>query len=207
MVEQKIEILATQARHAERIAAIIRASIEKLCAADHGNDPFRLDSWLANKTTDNVRGWIEHPGNIFVHAVLDENIVGAACATKTGRIDLVYIDPVYRGRGISAALLNHLEQELASLGVRKAALESTRTARNFYHRHGWRETKNGNLSMIKYLGERPRQHRATAPLAVLQALRPPSLATRKVAGSAVLNRLRTVQARPTDWFHQFRKRI
>ena len=32
------------------IAALVRASINELCTADHGGDRAKIDRWLSNKT-------------------------------------------------------------------------------------------------------------------------------------------------------------
>jgi len=48
---------------AEEACAVIRRSIIELCVADHDGDLAILDRWLANKTPDQVRQWIEaNPG-------------------------------------------------------------------------------------------------------------------------------------------------
>ncbi len=51
---------------AEEACAVIRRSIIELCGADHDGNPATLDRWLANKTPDQVRQWIEaNPGGVL----------------------------------------------------------------------------------------------------------------------------------------------
>jgi GNAT superfamily N-acetyltransferase len=204
MTDRDIEIVPTEAAHAERVCDLIRASIRVLCTDDHGSDPNKIDSWLANKTVGNVRNWAADPRNIFVHAVCGGVIAGAASASRDGNIQLVYVDPGYRYQGISSALLAHLERELARHGATRARLASTRTAHAFYRRNGWRGVGDGQLSMVKELGQRARQDQFR-PLEMLRALRQPARAIEGIRQTATAGRLQAAQLRP--WLQQVMNRF
>lgn len=121
---------------------ILIASITELCGADHHDDPGEIANWVANKTPESVAQMIA-AGGIRV-AELDGQIgaVGAIDGAE-GKITLNYVDPAYRGRGLSAALLAAMEEELAQAGFDTAQLTATVTARDFYLKHGWQATGPG----------------------------------------------------------------
>ncbi len=63
-------LLIRQARPEDAANAVdvLRASITQLCVDDHMNDPATLDLWLANKTVESFRCWIETPTTHLVVA-------------------------------------------------------------------------------------------------------------------------------------------
>jgi len=123
---------------AERACETLRRSILELCLADHNNDPAILESWLANKTPDNVRTWIANPDNVILVATEGETVLGVGAVTRRGEIILNYVSPASRFRGVSKALLKELESTAAALGNDVCTLTSTLTARDFYVRAGYR---------------------------------------------------------------------
>jgi GNAT superfamily N-acetyltransferase len=116
---------------------VLRRSIRELCETDHGNDEALLARWLANKTPENVSGWIAN-SHVFV-AEEDGQILGVAALTAAGHITLNYVAPEARFRGVSKALLRAAESKAVELGCRACTLESTKTAEQFYRAAGYRE--------------------------------------------------------------------
>ena len=55
---------------------LLRASITKLCVADHRNDPDSLKLWLRNKTVENFAHWLDNTDLHVVFAELDSTIRG-----------------------------------------------------------------------------------------------------------------------------------
>ena len=56
----------------------------------------------------------------------------------------MYLDRVYRGRGIAKRMLDHAEERARALGFRKmlaSTAEIQRAADRFYRRHGFREVR------------------------------------------------------------------
>lgn len=122
---------------AEPGSSVIRRSIAELCFADHENDPAHLNEWLSNKTPEHFRAWMTQAGNSLLVAVGDGNILGVGAVTDAGQINLLYVSPGARFRGISKALLLALEQRAASRGCTACTLRSSETARRFYFSSGY----------------------------------------------------------------------
>jgi GNAT superfamily N-acetyltransferase len=118
---------------------VLRRSIAELCVADHHNDPAVLQAWLANKRPDIVASWIAKPDNSMLVAVKDGVIVAVGSITDAGEIQLNYVSPDARFRGVSRALLKALEVRAAERGNSRCHLISTETARRFYVSAGYTE--------------------------------------------------------------------
>src|SRR4051812_624052 len=69
--EQRRDMLIRRADVEDAVAACaaMRRSIAELCKADHHDDPVIVGHWLANKTPENVKAWIEDQGNQVLVAV------------------------------------------------------------------------------------------------------------------------------------------
>lgn len=134
-----MEIRAARIEDAECACLILRRSITELCHQDHHGDAATIAAWLANKTADNMRRWIEQ-SYVFV-AIEDMAILGVGAMTSSGEITLNYVSPDARFRGISKTILARLEQQAAERRIQNVALGSTATARRFYLAAGY--TDNG----------------------------------------------------------------
>lgn len=143
------------------MSAVLQASIRELCQADHQGDSVRLAEWADSKTPAAIRTWLDGPGEFWV---IEEGgqiaAVGALGGIEggAGLITLNYVSPNYRFRGLSNALLGHLEGRLAALGVTIARLEGTKTAMPFYLARGWQadtapcgECRAECMAMVKHL--------------------------------------------------------
>ena len=119
---------------------VARRSIAELCAADHGGDPEIVARWLANKTPENMRAWIERPDASLLVAVEEGAILAVGMISDAGEILLNYVSPDARFRGVSRALLKALETRGRERGAAFCTLESTETARRFYLSNGYIET-------------------------------------------------------------------
>jgi GNAT superfamily N-acetyltransferase len=124
---------------AEAACVVLRRSITELCRADYRGDGATLAAWLANKTPENVRTWIDNPHSHMLVADDGGVILGVAAIQSSGRISLNYVSPDARFRGVSKALMRGLEARALELGVAACTLESTETARQFYLSMGYRE--------------------------------------------------------------------
>lgn len=137
-----ITIRPARPEDASAASRILTASITALCGADHGHDPEAVAEWTANKTPEGVARMIATGGIRIAELDGTPAAVGALDLVR-GTITLNYVDPAYRRRGLSAALLVAMEAELAASGAVTAKLTSTATARDFYLRHGWRNAGPG----------------------------------------------------------------
>ena len=123
---------------AEAACEVLRRSIVELCRDDHEDDAPTLQLWLANKTPDHVLRWI---GNAGTHMLVAEEagaILGvASLQAATGIVLLNYVSPDARFRGVSRALMAHVEAKARELGLGALRLDSTGTARRFYRAMGF----------------------------------------------------------------------
>jgi alpha-ketoglutarate-dependent taurine dioxygenase/GNAT superfamily N-acetyltransferase len=122
---------------AAAVAVLLRASIEQLCAEDHGGRPEILDPWIGNKTPDNVGRWIAANREGFIVALWGGRIAGAAAISPAGEILLNYVDPAARFNGVSSALLAGVEARARALDVASVYVVSTGTALIFYTSRGY----------------------------------------------------------------------
>jgi GNAT superfamily N-acetyltransferase len=135
-----LEIRDATEADAEAATEVMRRSIVELCAADHGNDPKVLGDWLANKTPDIFRAWLQRGGHSYLVAGEAGRLVCVGGVTDAGYISLNYVSPDARFRGVSRAMLAALEERARARGNRECTLDSTATARRFYLARGYVET-------------------------------------------------------------------
>ncbi len=133
-----METRRARPEEAEAACAVLRRSITELCHADHRGDAETISLWLANKTPENVRRWIERA--VVLVAVEDGALLGVASLWLGGEIGLNYVAPEERFRGVSKSLLAGLEAEARALGLERLTLNGTATARRFYRACGYAET-------------------------------------------------------------------
>jgi hypothetical protein len=124
---------------ATEACAVIRQSIEELCLADHDGAPSVLGPWLANKTPETVRGWIESNPSGVIGAVSLDGIGGVGGLLPGGKISLNYVAPWARFRGVSKGLVRDLEARAAAQGEAYCSLISTLTAHTFYLALGYED--------------------------------------------------------------------
>ena len=75
---------------APEIAAVITARI-KACVQDHNNNNADIQAWLANKTEDNIKEWINN--HLALVYTQDTQIVAVILAAHSGMILLNYTLP------------------------------------------------------------------------------------------------------------------
>lgn len=121
-------------------ADVIRRSITELCATEYRNDRRVLACWLANKTEENLRRWIDQTDrSVFVAVRDDGQLAAVGMVTDRGEIQLNYVAPEARFLGASKSLVAHMEAHLRTLGTAQAVLLSTQVARQFYRSIGYEE--------------------------------------------------------------------
>ena len=133
------EVREARPEEAAEIAALLRASITDLCAADHRGDPAVIAAWTANKTPETVAGWIADPGQRVLVATREGRLAGVASVRPSGEVLLLYVAPDAAGAGFGTRLLAAGEAWLRGRGVAESRLTSTATARAFYRARGYRD--------------------------------------------------------------------
>jgi GNAT superfamily N-acetyltransferase len=134
-----MEIRVARPADAPAACQVMRRSIAELCIADHRNDPEILRRWLANKTPEIVASWIAKSNNTVKLAVEGDAILAVGSVTDAGEIQLNYVSPEARFRGVSRALMRALEAGARERGATTCTLISTETARRFYLAIGYVE--------------------------------------------------------------------
>ncbi len=117
--------------------ALLRRSIEESCVADHEGRPEILDSWVANKTPQNVAGWFSSPSNYALVAERDGEVAGLALLTQAGKVALCYVLPEAMRSGVGRALLDGVEQQARAWNIGKLHLHSPASSSAFFERHGY----------------------------------------------------------------------
>lgn len=137
MYAYHMEIRDAVPEDATAACRVMRRSIAELCIADHRNDPAILTSWLRNKTPEIFVSWLEQPSNSVFVAVDAGTILAVGGVTNAGEINLNYVCPDARFRGVSRAMLATLEAMATAQGNVRCTLMSTETAHRFYHDRGY----------------------------------------------------------------------
>jgi GNAT superfamily N-acetyltransferase len=132
-----MQVRDAQMEDADEACLVIRRSITELCHCDHLRDASTLTMWLANKTGENMRRWIDQ--NHVIVAIEGKAIIGVAAIRNSGEIMLNYVSPDARFRGVSKALVARLETIASGLGLSAVTLQSSATARKFYLSAGYTE--------------------------------------------------------------------
>lgn len=132
-----IRIRPAALHDASDACAVLRRSITESCIRDHHQQPDILQSWLGNKTPENVASWIASPSNYTLVAERDGEVVGVALVTQAGKLSLCYLLPEAQGVGLGKALLCSAEEQARAWGVSVLRLHSTTTAHDFYARNGY----------------------------------------------------------------------
>ncbi len=126
---------------AEAVGAceVIRRSIVELCRPDHDDLPSILQPWLANKTPETVRTWIERNPTGVIGGFYAGELAGVGAVLPGGRIVLNYVAPWARFRRVSQGLVREMERVAMERGDGICCLTSTITARGFYQALGYEE--------------------------------------------------------------------
>lgn len=130
-------IRPARAEDVPAISGVLIASITQLCHADHHDDPQMIAEWTANKTPSGIADMLAREGFFMVVAELEGQIAAVGATTASGEIALNYVAPDARFRGISKALLAHMEADLIARGFAEGRLKATATAKAFYRAQGW----------------------------------------------------------------------
>ncbi|WP_025060826.1 GNAT family N-acetyltransferase, partial [Sulfitobacter donghicola] len=130
---------------------VLCRSIAELCIADHQGDAREIADWLSNKTEATWLSWLTRSDATVHVAERATEIVGVGMIDSHGEVLLNYVRPDARFSGVSKELLASLENVATTEGNRKCVLESTKTAKKFYERCGYRAVNKTSLKMVKLL--------------------------------------------------------
>ncbi len=154
-----VKVRVALAADAEALSEVRRASISELCVADHLNDEQRIADWLSNNSPERLRSIIMDPDKrAYVALVADEVAGFGALSISEGMVLFNHVAPAHRFAGVSSALLDRMESDLAEAGHFEVKLTSTVTAQQFYLARGYAYAGEGSQDwgypMVKPLGLR-----------------------------------------------------
>ncbi|MES2756729.1 MAG: GNAT family N-acetyltransferase [Pseudomonadota bacterium] len=132
-----IQIRSAAPEDASAACGVLRRSIRECCVQDHQNNSNVLDTWLGNKTPQNVAGWLASPTNYTVVAERDGEVVGVALLTQAGKLSLCYVLPEAQRSGVGKALLDGVEAKARDWGIGVVKLHCTAAGRDFFARNGY----------------------------------------------------------------------
>jgi GNAT superfamily N-acetyltransferase len=132
-----IEIRKAVPLDAAAACALLRRSIERGCEPDHRGRPEILDTWLANKSPDQVAAWFASPTNHAIVAERDGELLGLALLTQAGKLALCYVEPDALRIGVGRALLAAVEEQARAWNIGKLHLHSPASTASFFERHGY----------------------------------------------------------------------
>lgn len=132
-----IDIRKAAPDDAAAACSLLRRSIEEGCAADYRGRPGILDTWLGNKTPDNVATWFSSSTNYAIVAERDGRLLGLALLTQAGKLALCYVQPEAVRSGVGSAMLAAIEAQARAWDIRKVHLHSPESAAPFFERHGY----------------------------------------------------------------------
>ena len=122
------------AADAQAMTALRAASIRDLCAADHGDDPSEIASWIG--PDDKFAKLIAQPELSLIVVEIDDEIAGLG-GMSGDQILLNYVHPAFRAKGVSKTVMQALESRMVAQGILVGHLCSTATALPFYLSLGW----------------------------------------------------------------------
>lgn len=128
---------------AEAMSTLLIASITELCVADHHGDTSAIAAWTANKSPGEISKWFANSHSRLFVAENDGGLLGVGGYSDSGEVILNYVAPAARFRGVSRAMLAHIEAEMVAEGFSQARLDSTATAHRLYRAAGWQDQGTG----------------------------------------------------------------
>lgn len=153
MALEEFLILRASSEHAEEACQVLISSIKKICIPDHNNDPQKLQEWLNNKTSDNIKKWIQDTNNYSLVAVdKSRKVVGISMINKNGEILLNYLLPEFLFKGIGKQMLKEMESFAKRSGIKIIKAISTITASHFYERNGFSRNHQNQQTNENYSG-------------------------------------------------------
>lgn len=156
-VEPKIEPIKEE--HHEAVAALIDDFQKELVAMDSDHRLQWRPGFGEEYLKDNLKD-VKEKGGQFLIAVVDEKPVGFIIGTPakpyphhqlSARIEELFVDPNFRGRGIATRLMDEMENFLRSKGVKEvwiSVLLFNPTALELYKKRGY---KGRDVSLLGYI--------------------------------------------------------
>ena len=124
-----VELVRADASDAAEIAAVFmdaRKGIAYLPESPYSEE----------QTVDFFRGLIDDPGNAVLYAVTEDGSMAGFGVFGEGRLDHLYVRPIFQGKGIGTRLLEAAQTRFDHLGG--WVFERNTEAIKLYERHGFK---------------------------------------------------------------------
>ncbi len=114
---------------------VFERAIRQTASADYS--PEQVDAWV--RKGDNPEGWSERIRNQFflVAVTEDGSYAGFSSLASDGYLDLMFVDPDWKGKGVAGLLINHILSEAKKRGIKTVCTDASITARDFFTHHGF----------------------------------------------------------------------
>lgn len=131
---------------AAAVAAMLRQSVEGLAGADYS--ALQVAAWAAcmpdagavtARCADGRQSWVALGA--------DGAMLGFTDLEGDGHIDLLYVAPAAKGRGVADALTDALFAHARAVGLTQLHVEASEAARRFYRKRGFIERGRRDLSL------------------------------------------------------------
>jgi putative acetyltransferase len=119
---------------APALAALFRASVEKLGAEDYSLPQVEAWSALAEDEAEFAR---RLAGKLTLVALCGGAIAGFAALKGTDSLDMLYVHPRFARRGVASALCDAMEKLSLARHAKKLAVDASDSAEKFFARRGY----------------------------------------------------------------------
>lgn len=132
---QEITIRPYAVDDASWLTDLFRSSVREIALRDYTASQIRawapdvIDEEQFGKKCETKPTWV---------AELEGRIAGFSDLEADGHVDMLYVHPDFRGRGVARALLEHIEEAARTAGLHRLYTEASITARPVFEVMGFR---------------------------------------------------------------------
>lgn len=100
--------------------------------------PAQRAAWAPERGS--AQAWAERVAGLETLVAEHDSVVGFMAMTPGGHVDLAFVDPDWRGRGVADRLYAVLEGRARAAGLPRLTTHASLMARGFFERHDWQVT-------------------------------------------------------------------
>lgn len=122
--------------HSDRAACalVFFHAVREGAAAHYSKD--HRKAWAPSETPD-----LQKPDKLLEQycwvAEFKDKVIGFMSLTTGGYLDMAFVLPAYKGRGVANALYSELVSKAKSRKMKKLTVHASHHARPFFTKHGW----------------------------------------------------------------------
>jgi len=142
-MNDKITTRKYQPSDARALADIYYYTIHNVNTRDYSEE--QVNAWAPSSSLE-LDGWQKKWSKLIpIVALSGSKIVGFAEFEPTGHIDCFYVHHEFQGKGVGSTLMNAIEAEAKENKIHHVYAEVSLTAKTFFERKGFYETKKQNV--------------------------------------------------------------